>query len=1400
MSSLRQAADQIREQENLKKHFETDDLKFLFDKVDYDLRQQVPIVLENSHGATIEVYLAIEEYLLALREILAIIVDQPYVCHFKSSDLIIALVRFAKKATTVLSSIAVITLLLDASNRQSNTSKAIIFKNEDKVSILRYISIIAGGFNVFTETYVSFYKLATKEIDIANHCSHITAKNPQDGLSKVTLDIDSLLTIWQSTPACSEKIAQFLKYHLGDFETHLKVVYTDALLWRCQLANLVQRTDLNSLEDVFVLILNSKSNARNSAQANPLDFKLGLLNEVVTSTPQGELLEVLEELLKLPTSSTFHAAAIRHYCEIHPFSHSESINNRVKLLADLLADFNHDTLRRRSSGTITGGQMDVEKGSISKDSELLKEVLVQTKATLQVINMREEGIREKCNFTELIISIFDNSLSRREDDSLLLQYSPDCYVQGYKTLAGETTLISQILKEADSFVDALLCSKEIHYVKKGVIVKVQSKERDQIVVEVLNTMIVFMNDDLTPAGSQVQLQAMVGDIATLKLWKLCFSTDSQVSPTIKGLAHKVLVGFFDELPQQYLVQTSDKFISEGVVEGLFNFVWSKDSSELQIYLNSIYLISRLVVNKKIERYVTEADVIRKLLRSLMNREVFLKTYMHKGKDHLCNHFTTVAEALFDIANTSPECSRLLESVILELIDTFAAVCGQVSATYQHYLITGVFPSMIDERLLVWSGYVPSTPLEIGRYFSFFEEYSQIFLHFFRKFLDVEASNLTVKILEKGYMEKVMGIFLEFGLPCWNSIIERSQIFIEIFSNLSYQGATASKVQITFLKEKCLPKLIELFEAVKGDLENIDDSAINSCLELVTRQTPNNPLPASVLKRGFTPQGCAFIQDYTRIALICSVCTNGGIAPVFSAQANFVSEGEYLRLVDIYVGCLNERLFPLQTPIALQLMRDAVAGINAPETVLTLNKELREELSAIRAQNLLFKIAVTLLNLFNSQFAANQKLASQVFARLGAVRGPPSLETGGDFAAQVLQHFELMSLTAPFVASLEPPSATSLVAVFESGLFATLAHACTQLVTLVSAFLVLVKSEQKTVDHVIVTVTLNHRMGNVLQDSIFAILNKAITPQDKFYRDGALLNKTVGSGKARYVKLKAYESLNNLVLGILKGKSEHYVATKIKADEYRPSLQSSGVFHGRIDKDATEKIKTSYRELLVQFLKMAISLQVKDSFSDERGGQERTRNQVPRVVVNKLMEIGFDEARIKIAGTKVRNPSDFNEMCEWLLNNPDVVEAPGAEKMDEEAPQTTTNQQDISKLLDCPTKDPTEYKAERVEQYKRFCQTLIRYFLFIPKTVDFVGLLSNYTTHVHDNSNSAKSSRQFLFDLYYLFVDFLILLRTQLSKLKPGQDIDTVDISLPAKFNKVKVVNTHYTRLAQPRSS
>lgn len=74
-----------------------------------------------------------------------------------------------------------------------------------------------------------------------------------------------------------------------------------------------------------------------------------------------------------------------------------------------------------------------------------------------------------------------------------------------------------------------------------------------------------------------------------------------------------------------------------------------------------------------------------------------------------------------------------------------------------------------------------------------------------------------------------------------------------------------------------------------------------------------------------------------------------------------------------------------------------------------------------------------------------------------------------------------------------------------------------------------------------------------------------------------------------------------------------------------------------------------------------------------------------------------------------------------------------------------------------------------------------------KNVDFGSLLMNYTNHVNDTSSSGKSSREFIFDLYYLFVDFLLLLKSQVAEDKLKNSLEDFEVNLPSKFNKTKTV-------------
>lgn len=1007
---------------------------------------------------------------------------------------------------------------------------------------------------------------------------------------------------------------------------------------------------------------------------------------------------------------------------------------------------------------------------------------------MKAYNSTEDPARLSTGFTDVILSIFDKSLIDREGGELFMQFTPDCYTEGYKALSFDSGQINQILKEADCFVHRLLQADKVSYESKpGDIKTLQSSETKRIVAEVMNTIITYISDDMAPASNQVQLQMMLGDIVTLKIWKACFGSKAIADDSVKALAHKVLVGFFDELPQQYLVQTCDKFLAEGIIEGLFEYSLSPANRDLTVCINTFYLLSRVVVNKKLEQYIFETDMVKTLLNRMLHRDVFLQTYMKKGNDNLCSHFASIAEALFELANTSNLCSEMLEKQVTATIDTVINMATEVSSFLKTYLTQGTMPTMISEELeCLWG--TPADKERFAQYLSLFEEFSQCMMHFFRRFLDVESTNLTVKMIENGYLAKVLDLFLVMPCPNWTNISDRVQTFADGFASIGYHGMSASKVQINCLKNHCFPKLVAMVIECRSMIDTIEDIDIRQALSMVYRQSPVDSLPSSITSHRWSTAAIDLAHQYAKISFICGLTINAGIGAAFANDASIVNESDFMTLVDFYAVRLQRRLFPVQSAVMIQVMRDAVTAVERLDDSIASTKDIKDELAKIRQHNILFSMTITLVNIYNTQFANNAKVASMMFTMLGSYAPPAAVDGSADLAQSVIQHMEIISLSYPFMSSVVQQSVTSIVAIYESGLFGILNAACHSLFTLLAACRSALDSPAPhSVDQVILNVTLNHRMASIANDTVYSLIVRSLTPQDKFYRNGQLCSKEVGHAKARSAKLKIYEGLNSLVVNILKLSSENFASVRMAKSDYVEAMQASGKSSYKLTAESQSKVRKTFKGLLVHFLKMAIAVEARDPLIDVDRGIDRSTKQPPRAIIQKLLELGFDEDKVKIAARHVRNPKDFNEMCEWLLANGDTAEANAGEPMDEERLETSTDNKAISCLIDAPAKEVAEYKSERVDQYKRFCQTLIKYFLFIPKSVEFVTLLSNYTSHVHDNSNSGKSARQFLFDLYYLFVDFLILLKGQLSKLRSSKDFDAVDVSLPAKFNKVKLV-------------
>lgn len=80
--------------------------------------------------------------------------------------------------------------------------------------------------------------------------------------------------------------------------------------------------------------------------------------------------------------------------------------------------------------------------------------------------------------------------------------------------------------------------------------------------------------------------------------------------------------------------------------------------------------------------------------------------------------------------------------------------------------------------------------------------------------------------------------------------------------------------------------------------------------------------------------------------------------------------------------------------------------------------------------------------------------------------------------------------------------------------------------------------------------------------------------------------------------------------------------------------------------------------------------------------------MPRSIVNKLLELAFDEEKLKISARHFRNPKDFNEICELISAKGDTIEATANMPMHEQKIVLTKDNPAFSTFIDAPVKEIT----------------------------------------------------------------------------------------------------------------
>ena len=1375
IEELAKITEHIKQEEHQKKYFVESDIEKVFSSVDSCIA-----------GARREEFFGTLDQVKAF---LKLIVDQAYVCRFKSVEKVLKIMWSDERAEVVQVCLEIMGLVVQALYKHPQHRNLLGVNSQLKRKIVFFGILVGNGFRVSGNDNFEVTEFTKSKDTIIKEYAEVLLDSPRDGFEKISFDLkphlDNFRSDFQSFErACTEFVDSNYKFLSEDVKSILK----DCLTWRGRLLSM-STSSVNKPSATILLCLAGKTFVNRTCSLFAEDVLLSLDSLVNRPTPIS--VKTLSTLLKnVHDADVFHSLIMRAFIDCDGLKSDEDASD---LVIEMLEEYNQDTLRRRSSGI---SKMEEELlTSTMKNSDLLVEVFRAANIIISKYSIRDEINRDGFKFVQLIMGIFDKSVEGKNKESITLHYSPECYIRGFQAISSDSNFQLQTMKDSDSFLETIMNAKELYYLSNTSPTgktEISDKQRNNISIEIVNSMITLINEEGNQRGQQGQLHAIINEFSSLKLWEICFSPDSKISPKVKVLAHKLLVGFFEDLQPQYIPQASEKFLSDKIIEGIFQFVQTCQTLDLGSFINTFYLISKLVHNKKIERYVYESEIIKFLFKKLIQKDIFLRSYLKKSKENLSSIYTSISEAIFEISNNSEPLSELIEGEILNLLKTVSSMQAEMAEWVLDLQTTGKTKVMIDESSLLlkyWE--CPDSQANLSLSAALFEEFTQVILQFFRKFLEIESTNLAAKLIDKQeYVPSLLELFLSFSWPNFNNMNDRISLLLETFTSVNHgQSQNISQIQIMFFNTIILPRLVLSLRSFADQIAQVSTECFESSLKYLLAPHSKRGIEIETIIQD--KSSIALSHNYAQCSLLCALSWSG----LQIAERITLEEDQFLEIVDTFINSIVKIAFVPHTLSLLQNLKTTVENHDSSPVSF-------DTLIVKPDWDLVSRLATTIKEFARSKFNKNSRVISLLYGRLGGL--VIQLPKQNNILQDLFLKFELVNIVSTFFTqkhaitglnSRNLENCTSFVAYYEGGLINKLEQVYPELISLVQESLFYLNNRfSGKIDEVLLSAILQVYLPKMTDATIYTI-HQTNLEVDKFHRGGVEFPKLLATGKCRFVRLKLYDNLKNLLIGILKWSAELYDSSSDTLERLSSQFESSPVSSLEVPQESLKKLEKSFMNSFEVLLKSAISFNVKDMLVEKEssisGWARPETRRVPVSVINKLIEFGFEEEKIRFAANHVRNPADFNEVLEWMLANGDQLEAVGRQAQPEEIVEAEElkNPRDLlPNLLDAPSKEINELKAEIVEQYKRFCQTLIKYFLFIPFQVDFVGVLQNYTNHVHDNLTSGKSSsRQFLFDLYYLFVDFLILLKSQLAGLKSGESYEDFEVRIPSKFNKVKTV-------------
>ena len=371
--SLRETLGSAKENEALRKYFEVENMREIFGNIDSDLQALMSKTVEIRDRAQLIDWNELDSYLEALKDLLTIIVDQPYVNYFRSVSKLVTLLFGSNKTSSVRLVMQILGVLIEGNYKHPGSKHLLKLSDSIKAMSTTQAALVSLGFNAYSGKPIGLFEMVDGKDRLLDRCRELVVDSTESSFEKVTIDISRLVQSWKDGEAgFREETTKFIREGFSDLPNFTQELYASAIAWKSQLAAMIEKTDLNNLEDIMLLILQGRYFTSKVA-VNYSPEHLAKLRTLQATDVARDSFEELSQLLKLQASSAFSAEVIKNHFSL--FMISSAVGQRSSLILSLLADFNQETMRRRSSdaGQPSGG-MDIEDqmSAVKKSSQLLQ--------------------------------------------------------------------------------------------------------------------------------------------------------------------------------------------------------------------------------------------------------------------------------------------------------------------------------------------------------------------------------------------------------------------------------------------------------------------------------------------------------------------------------------------------------------------------------------------------------------------------------------------------------------------------------------------------------------------------------------------------------------------------------------------------------------------------------------------------------------------------------------------------------------------------------------------------------------------------------------------------------------------------------------------------------------------